>query len=130
MEPLRVGYHGSIRDSLVAYTLDYKLEKHPLNETLKKYADEVASIPLKIAELTDRCQDLEEKMTKAVRSPQKKTLQRMANMKDALVRLETRHKFLKTRVFATQQKMLKDVVSNADVVSVVMFPIFLVANEI
>ncbi|KAF8176314.1 P-loop containing nucleoside triphosphate hydrolase protein [Pholiota molesta] len=116
VQPLRVGYHGSIRDSLLAYTLDYKLEQHPLNETLKKYADEVATIPSKIAELTERCEDLEEKMSNVVRSPQKKTLQRMANMKDALVKLETRHRFLKTRVFATQQKMLKDVVSNADVI--------------
>ncbi|KAF9480305.1 P-loop containing nucleoside triphosphate hydrolase protein [Pholiota conissans] len=115
VNPLRVGYHGSIRDSLISHTLDYKLEQHHLSGSLKKYADEAASIPSKIDELTKKCDDLEEKILSS-RGPRKASVQRMANMKDALVKMEIRQKFLKTRIFSTQQKMLRDVVTSADVI--------------
>ena len=117
VKPLRVGYHGTIRSSLIPYSLDYKLQQHPLTATVQKLVDESASTQEGIEELNGKYKDLEKKVEDAAaRTPRRETVQRLTNMRDALVKLKTRAKYLKSRIFSIQQKMLTDIVSDADVV--------------
>ncbi|KJA17170.1 hypothetical protein HYPSUDRAFT_206440 [Hypholoma sublateritium FD-334 SS-4] len=117
VKPLRVGYHGTIRSSLIPYSLDYKLQHHPLTATVQKLVDESATTQEGIEELTGKYKDLEKKVQDAVaRTPRRDTVQRLSNMREALVKLKTRAKYLKSRIFSIQQKMLTDIVSDADVV--------------
>ena len=118
--PVKAGvkpYHGTIRSSLIPYSLDYKLQQHPLTATVQKLVDESASTQEGIEELNGKYKDLEKKVEDAAaRTPRRETVQRLTNMRDALVKLKTRAKYLKSRIFSIQQKMLTDIVSDADVV--------------
>ncbi|KAF8966896.1 P-loop containing nucleoside triphosphate hydrolase protein [Flammula alnicola] len=115
VKPLRVGYHGHVRESLLNHSLDYKLQEHHLHDKLSTLVAEEALMQPKIEELTAKCSVLEAKIQKSSR-PRKDTLRRMSNMQTALVKLELRHKYLKGRIYATQQHMLRDVMAQADVI--------------
>ncbi len=65
VKPLRVGYHGTIRSSLIPYSLDYKLQQHPLTATVQKLVDESATTQEGIEELNGKYKDLEKKVEDA-----------------------------------------------------------------
>lgn len=118
MKPLRIGYHGTIPDSLIPYSLDYKLQRHPLTAIVQKLVEEAASAQLDIDELYEKQKTLTKKVEDAKPTrPRRDTVQRLINMREAFVQLKTRSKFLKNKIFSLQQKMLTDIVSDADVVS-------------
>jgi regulator of nonsense transcripts 1 len=120
VKPLRVGYNGNVRESLLQHSLDYKLQQHPLHRPLTAFVEEQSTMTPKIQKLLQDCQGLDEKMKASVR-PRKSSLQRVSNMKAAIIKLEERQVFLKRRIYAMQQDMLKDVIEAADVVRTVFF---------
>lgn len=117
VKPLRVGYSGNVRQSLLKHTLDYKLTQHPLHPTLATLVEDSANIVVKIDDLWKRSKALWLKI-KEMEKPGKSMLTRAHNMKQALVALQLRQKMLKSKIYAMQQQMLQDVVADADVVSV------------
>jgi len=118
VKPLRVGYNGNVRESLLQHSLDYKLQQHPLHRPLTAFVEEQSTITPKTQKLLQDCQGLDEKIKASVR-PRKSSFQRVSNMKAAIVKLEERQVFLKRRIYAMQQDMLKDVIEAADVVRTV-----------
>jgi hypothetical protein len=121
VKPLRVGYNGNVRESLLQHSLDYKLQQHPLHRSLAAFVEEQSTITPKTQKLLQDCQGLDEKVKASVR-PRKSSLQRVSNMKAAIIKLEERQVFLKRRIYAMQQDMLKDVIEAADVVRTVFPP--------
>jgi regulator of nonsense transcripts 1 len=125
VKPLRVGYNGVVREPLLQHSLDYKLQQHPLHRPLTASVEEESKVTPAIQKLLKDCEDLNAKVEASVR-PRKSTLQRVSNMKKAIINLGERQAFLKRRIYAMQQDMLKDVIEAADVVRSVSFFVLLI----
>ena len=121
VKPLRVGFNGNVRQALVEYSLDYKLQKHPLHPTLLKITAEENKASKQREDLMVKCRELADKLSQQSK-PRKSTLERARKMKEAADGLLHRCRSLKSKIFATQQQMLRDVVADADVVSGSLFP--------
>jgi len=116
VKPLRVGFSGNVRKSLLEHSLDYKLEQHPLYPVLIQTVEEEGELTAHLQELSKEYETLMLKLKQMTR-PRKTTLARADNMKHALSTLAKRQEKLKRKIYAMQQDMLHDVVSEADVVS-------------
>ena len=122
VKPLRIGYNGKIRNSLMPHSLEYKMERHPLTVTIKKLTDELTSAQSDISDLMKSYNTLEKKVEDAKpRKPGWGTSKRLVNMREALVKQQTQSKVLKKKIFFMQQKVLTDIVEDADVVSGMFF---------
>lgn len=117
VKPLRIGYNGNVRQSCLPYSLDYKLEQHPLHPALTTLVKEESEVASHIQGLENQSKELDKKIEDSKR-PRKSTLERARNMKEALLKLVFRHKAMKRKIYAMQQQMLRDVIADADVVSV------------
>lgn len=118
VKALRVGFGGNVRSSLLEHTLDHKLSIHPLQPTLLKLIK-------REEELSTRLVDLETRL-KNVRDTESSGNARIGvrgdRMQKALLAMQGEHGALKSRKYAMQQEMLRDVISDADVVSIRIGP--------
>ena len=117
VKPLRIGYNGNVRQSCLPYSLDYKLEQHPLHPSLMSLSKEESEVASRTRDLEKDWTELNMKIQESKR-PRKVTLERARNMKEALLKLTIRHKAMQRKIYAMQQQMLRDVIADADVVSV------------
>uniref|UniRef100_A0A8H8CFX0 P-loop containing nucleoside triphosphate hydrolase protein n=1 Tax=Psilocybe cubensis TaxID=181762 RepID=A0A8H8CFX0_PSICU len=115
LKPLRVGYSGNVRESLIEHTLDAKLSAHPLHPKLTQLVDESAQTAKEIEDLWRRSRTLELKI-KETAAPRKNVMTRASNMRKALFAMQTKQMRRKTKIYAMQQQMLQDVVRDADVI--------------
>lgn len=123
VKPLRVGYNGNVRSSVIEYSLDSKLSKHPLHPTLECLIHDGLVVEKAVNALLTKYKALEHKIAKSEK-PRKSTIARAHNMKNELIKLQMRQKMIKRKTYALQQQMLRDVVADADVVSVELpFPV-------
>jgi hypothetical protein len=109
VKPLRVGFGGNVRASLLEHTLDHKLQAHPLQPSM-------GNTVKREEELTERIKDLEQRLGLIQNNTTASLIKRAANMQVALVQMEREHGALKSRIYAMKQEMLRDVVTDADVV--------------
>ncbi len=119
LKPLRVGFQGNIRSSLLPHSLDFKLQSHHLYPTLEGVKGDADAL----------AKDLRKKQTsytkallkiKESQTPNKNKMTRVANMLKDITMIKLRHKGIEKKIYAMRQEMLRDVVSDADVVSVVL----------
>ncbi|KAJ6491433.1 P-loop containing nucleoside triphosphate hydrolase protein [Mycena vitilis] len=111
VRPLRVGFGGQVKESLVEHTLDYKLEHHPSKPALNALIKEEEGLAKRMRELADKL--AAKKKEKAVSD---RALKMIANMEADLARRERMQSALKARRYALQMEMLRDVVEQADVI--------------
>ncbi|TFK37679.1 P-loop containing nucleoside triphosphate hydrolase protein [Crucibulum laeve] len=109
VKPLRIGFAGNVRASLVEHSLDYKLGKHSLQPTLEGIVKDEADLSIKMHDLQRRIVDAEKKGGS-------KLEQRKQNMKRALITMERQHSVIRRKMYAIKQQMLRDVVEDADVI--------------
>lgn len=112
VKALRVGFGGNVRSSLIEHTLDHKLETHPLQPTL-------ARLVKREEELSSRMMDLESQLVQVRRQELNGTKglgKRGDNMQLSLLNMQNEQNVLKSRIYAMQQQMLRNVISEADVV--------------
>jgi regulator of nonsense transcripts 1 len=112
VKALRVGFGGNVRSSLIEHTLDHKLETHPLQPTL-------ARLVKREEELSSRMMDLESQLVQVRRHELNGTKglgKRGDNMQLSLLNMQNEQNVLKSRIYAMQQQMLRNVISEADVV--------------
>ncbi|CAA7261960.1 unnamed protein product [Cyclocybe aegerita] len=115
VKPLRVGFNGNVRQSLLEHSLDYKLEQHPLHPVLLRTVDEETQVKDQVYKLSDSYKELALKLKESKR-PRKATIERAMRMKEALISLEKRHKNIKRKIYAIQQQMLRETIADADVI--------------
>lgn len=116
LKPLRVGFNGNVRKSLAEYSLDHKLEIHPLHPTLVTTVKEAEKTLRQVQDLTKALKELNKKLWEA-KTPKKSMIERERKMQAGLILTRTQHKNLQRRIYAIQQEMLREVVAAADVVS-------------
>lgn len=120
LKPLRVGFQGSIRSSLLPYSLDYKLQSHHLYPTLERIKNDADALAKDLhKKQTSYMKALAEIKESQVSSKNKMT--RVANMLKDITARKLRLKGMEKRIYAMRQDMLRDVVLDADVVSVASF---------
>ncbi|KAJ6542591.1 P-loop containing nucleoside triphosphate hydrolase protein [Mycena capillaripes] len=115
VKPLRVGFGGQVKDSLVEHTLDYKLDHHRLEPSLAALVKEEEAISQRIHDISEK---LEKEKLKSNPTPaaQERTRQIIANVEADLALRQRMQGALKSRIYALKMEMLHDVVTKADVI--------------
>ena len=107
--PLRVGFGAKVKASLGEYTLDYRLEQHPLKPKVDKLVEEKKSLEKRRAQL-------EKKVAGVQKDGKTGALERLEWMRTALVLAEKQAMSIKSKLYAMHQEMLRDIASAVDVV--------------
>ena len=113
VKALRVGFGGSVRSSVLEHTLDYKLSIHPLQPRLLDLAKEEEGLGRRIAGLKIDLRDVCDKES----SGDATAIAKAERMRKALLAVQGEHAGVRSRKYAMQQQMLREVISDADVVS-------------
>ncbi|KAJ6554012.1 P-loop containing nucleoside triphosphate hydrolase protein [Mycena vulgaris] len=116
VKPLRVGFAGKVKSSLVEHTLDYKLECHPLKPSLDALAKQEEAVSQRIRDLSKKLTDIKKSKTGTSANAQERKRQIIANMEADLAVRQRIQTSLKARMYALEMRMLRDVVSKADVI--------------
>lgn len=112
VKALRVGFGGSVRGSVLGHTLDHKLSTHPLQHRLLELVKQEEALGARIADLEIRLREVHAKELEG----NAKAISKGERMQKALLAMQREHSTLKSRKYAIQQEMLRDVISEADVV--------------
>lgn len=114
LKPLRVGYSGKIKASLHEYTLEAKLEQHPLRPKHVAVEDQIKALEKALKALILRIEELR-KVEKA------KYNHRIRAMEEDLLWRERQLGAMKRKAYAIYLEMVRDVVLQADVVCISIF---------
>lgn len=109
LEPLRIGFRGKIKDSLIEHTLDYKLDQHPLKPKVDRLLEEKRDTEKKLSDLTKRIEAVQ-------RAPTTRAAGRLDQMRSALLAQERQSMAIAAKLYAIHQEMLRDITAAADVV--------------
>ncbi|KAH0579749.1 hypothetical protein H2248_002586 [Termitomyces sp. 'cryptogamus'] len=109
VKALRVGSGSSVRSSITQYTLDHKLSEHPSTPLLQRVVKD-------IDDLTRRIDDLKERLDATIQQTGRRAQQKAENMTRGLLALTANLQALKSKKYALSQEMLRDVLSDADVI--------------
>lgn len=113
VKALRVGFGGSIRSSVLEHTLDYKLSIQPLQPLLLDLTKEEEGLGKRIADLEIRLRGVCDKAS----SGDAGAIAKAERMRKALLAMQGAHAGMRSRKYAMQQQMLREVIADADVVS-------------
>ncbi|KAK7031328.1 P-loop containing nucleoside triphosphate hydrolase protein, partial [Favolaschia claudopus] len=117
VRPLRIGSAGQAKASIVEHTLDHKIELHPLKPTLDKLIKDADRVMTRVTEIEKKINDMRDRPTLAQTSNMRdRALQILANMQADLVLQQRRQHSLKTRLYALQMEILRDIIAKADVI--------------
>lgn len=112
VKALRVGFVGNVRSSLTEHTLDHKLEIHPLQPSLVRLVKREEELSARMIDLKSRLGEVRRKEFNGTKGLTK----RGDNMQLSLLIVQNEQHALKSRIYAMQQQMLRDVISDADVI--------------
>ncbi|KAF9553856.1 P-loop containing nucleoside triphosphate hydrolase protein [Agrocybe pediades] len=115
VKPLRIGQNATSKQSSLQWSLDYKLQEHPLNPKLLKVAEEDEAVSAELKTLSKKYEALEIRIRDTA-APRKSTLARAQNMRAAIFKMVAKKKILKKNIYGLQQLMLRDTVAAADVI--------------
>jgi hypothetical protein len=123
VRPLRVGFGGKVKASLLEHTLDYKIANHPLTPALAAPVKQEEELALHIRTLLKKIDEVKPKAVGlgASGKVQERARQILANMEADLVARQRKQSALKARIYALHMEILRDVVSKADVVRSLFF---------
>ena len=116
VKPLRVGFSGNIRKSLIKYSLDYQLEIHPLQPTYRQAIDEAERMMRQLQDLRTSLKEHRKKLAEE-ENPKSWMIEKEKNMQNAEISMREQHKHLQQKAYAIKQEMIRDIVLSADVVS-------------
>ncbi|KAJ7041270.1 P-loop containing nucleoside triphosphate hydrolase protein [Mycena alexandri] len=122
VNPLRVGFGGQVKESLVQYTLAHKLTLHPLAPSLETLNKELEPLSRRIRDIQTKLQEMVEDRRKgrekggtSAKAVERRRLM-VASMEADLALRQRMRSSLKARIYAMEMEMLRDVVSEADVI--------------
>ncbi len=110
LDPVRIGYNGKMKASLLDYSLDVKLSTHELAPEYERSKAKLEAVHKKRRELVKRITELEQKRSGSLAV-------RISNMEADAIAMERQIGFLKSKTYALYLRMVKDILSRADVVS-------------
>lgn len=116
VNPLRVGSQGNIRPSLITHSLDYKMQMHHLYPTFGEVTKDIENLANEIRDLGARYTKFLRKTEVLKGAPTKRRMATTENMFKDLEMKKLRLKGIQRKKYAIEQKMLRDVVAEADVV--------------
>ncbi|KAJ7691122.1 P-loop containing nucleoside triphosphate hydrolase protein [Mycena rosella] len=116
VRPLRVGFGGKVKASLVEHTLEYKLEHHPLKPALDALAKQDEEVAQRIRAISQKLTDIKTAKPPMTAKAQERTRQIVTNMEADLALRTRMQSSLKARMYALEMEMLRDVVAKADVI--------------
>jgi hypothetical protein len=111
VKPLRVAFGGKVKSSLFEHTLDHKLQQHPLKPEVDNLAEREQALRKEVAALEKTILDLE-------KTGRHRT--RLDRMKSDVIFKERQQNFLSSKKYQLEQKMLRDILAAADVVSILL----------
>jgi hypothetical protein len=106
VKPLRIGFGAKIKSSLYEYTLDAKLEAHPLKLKVDQLLKDQENVERKLGALEHR-----------IVVAEKSGSEKLSSMRTAFTLLERQVLALRAKLYALHQEMLNDITAAADVVS-------------
>lgn len=106
VKPLRVGFAAKIKSSLHEYTLEAKLEAHPLKPKVDQLVKEQENVERKLEGLESR-----------IITAEKSGSEKLSSMRTAVTIAERQVLAVRAKLYALHQEMLNDIISAADVVS-------------
>lgn len=109
LDILRIGSTGKVKPSLLQYSLDYKMEQHPLYPQMMEKQKYLKELREKIANAKERELLLKEKSKGEATNAQR-------TMQIKIVSMEKRERSLIFEVSKLKGKIRRDVISKADVV--------------
>ena len=112
VKALRVGFSGNVKSSVWEHTLDYKLETHPLQPTLARLVKREEDLSARMMDLESKLEEVRRRELNGIEGLTK----RGDNMQLSLLKMQNEQHALKSRIYAMQQQMLRNIVSDADVV--------------
>lgn len=115
LKPLRVGFGGKVKDSLLEHTLDHKLKTHPLAAKLEEAGARADEVAKRRQYLLTRISDL--RATK----PTGNKAARLANMETGALSLERQYYALKGKAYGLYMHILREVIHGSDVVHTFFF---------
>lgn len=118
LKPLRIGSVGKVKPSLSEHTIAYKLAKHPLGSKFDSLLEEQKVVERRRVET-------EKKIADSQREAKPNASKRLEHLRSALIMRERQSMSIKSRLYALHQEMLRDLMSAADVVSVIIERSFL-----
>lgn len=107
VKPLRVAFGSKVKPSLFEHTLECKLEQHILKPKVDKLEEQEQKIQKEIASLDKKIRELDTSGRHQTR------LDRMRS--DMIVR-ERQYNVVRSKKYHFKQQMLRDILSDADVV--------------
>ncbi|KAJ7442181.1 P-loop containing nucleoside triphosphate hydrolase protein [Mycena galericulata] len=116
VRPLRVGFGGQVKESLVEHTLDYKLEHHALQPAMAALVKQEEEVQQRIRDIMKKLGDVRESKVGASAHAQERARQIIANMEADLALRQRMQNSIKARIYALGMEMLRDVISEADVI--------------
>ncbi|KAJ6570724.1 P-loop containing nucleoside triphosphate hydrolase protein [Mycena sp. CBHHK59/15] len=118
VRPLRVGFGGKVKASLVEHTLDHQLELHPLKPSVDSLAKQEDEVTQRILALSKKLDEIRPKAAgvDVTAKAQERARQIMGNMETDMAARRRIQSSLKARIYALQMEMLRDVVAKADVI--------------
>ncbi|KAG1852645.1 P-loop containing nucleoside triphosphate hydrolase protein [Suillus tomentosus] len=105
VRPLRVGFGAKIKSSLHEYTLDAKLEAHPLKVKVEQLLKDQENVERKLGALADK-----------IVAAEKSSSEKLGRMRTAFTVLERQLLALRAKLYALHQEMLNDITAAADVI--------------
>ncbi|CAL1698014.1 unnamed protein product [Somion occarium] len=109
LKPLRIGYGGKVKESLRETTLEAKIAAHRLSKDLERVNAQTEMVEKRRKNLLMRISELRSKKMASLAG-------RLINMETDLIWMDRQLAALKAKGYAIYQEMLKDIVSDADVV--------------
>ncbi|PSS22633.1 hypothetical protein PHLCEN_2v3060 [Hermanssonia centrifuga] len=109
LDPVRIGYNGKMKASLLDYSLDVKLSTHELAPEYERSKTKLEAVHKKRRELVKRIMELGQKRSGSLAV-------RISNMEADAIAMERQISFLKSKTYALYLRMVKDILSRADVV--------------
>ena len=112
LDALRIGYNGKVKSTLIEHTLEKKLETHPLAFSYKKLKDDME-------ERMQRKKNLEQRIRELQKNTNRRHIARLDAMELDSIGLERQIHSLETRAWGLFRRMVRDIVTAADVVRVI-----------
>ena len=110
LKPLRVGFAGKVKPSLLQFTPESEMERHPLRTKYEQLRERVKELEKSIKELIARLRDYK-------KAGNSRFSQRVQAMEEDVLWKEKQVASLDRRAYGIYMTMLRDVVTQADVVS-------------
>ncbi|KAL0070622.1 hypothetical protein AAF712_002463 [Marasmius tenuissimus] len=115
LKPLRASSAGKVRPGLEEHTMEFKMEKHALYPEMKKLSERKRVQEKELDEVKEKLAEL--RVKEFARNLTEKDAKRMKRIQEDVVKKERVFGAIQKRLFGIEQRVRREVLEEADVVS-------------